>query len=95
MTVIPADGYGEVLVHRGGKPVKLAVKSQVPAARGTEVGVEEALSQPVVSVHLVERWPTALPQTPGTDPAMPLGLGKWSVNGQHRVYSTRQPTVPG
>ncbi|MEV0638659.1 hypothetical protein AB0I77_27715 [Streptomyces sp. NPDC050619] len=55
VTAIPADGYGEVLVRRGGQPVKLAAKSPVPVARGAEVWVEEALSQTAVSVRLVER----------------------------------------
>ncbi|GAA3820875.1 hypothetical protein ACFS5L_38775 [Streptomyces phyllanthi] len=55
VTPIPADGYGEVLVHLAGQPVKLAAKSTVPVARGAEVWVEEALSQTAVSVRLVER----------------------------------------
>ncbi|MGW0821652.1 hypothetical protein [Streptomyces sp. NPDC002845] len=55
VTAIPADGYGEVLVHLGGQPVKLAAKSPVPVARGAEVWVERALSRTAVSVRLVER----------------------------------------
>ena len=55
VTAIPADGYGEVLVHRAGQPVKLAAKSPVPVARGAEIWVEEALSQTAVSVRPVER----------------------------------------
>ncbi|MDN3027242.1 hypothetical protein [Streptomyces sp. S.PB5] len=55
VTAIPADGYGEVLVHLAGQPVKLAAKSPTPVARGAEVWVAEALSQTAVSVRLVER----------------------------------------
>jgi hypothetical protein len=55
VTAIPADGYGEVLVHLAGQPVKFAAKSPVPVARGAEVWVEQALSQTAVSVRLVER----------------------------------------
>ncbi|MFI7015227.1 hypothetical protein [Streptomyces sp. NPDC050164] len=55
VTAIPADGYGEVLVHRAGQPVKLSAKSPVPVARGAEVWVEQALSQSAVSVRPVER----------------------------------------
>ncbi|MFE6486023.1 hypothetical protein ACFVGN_24255 [Streptomyces sp. NPDC057757] len=55
VTDIPAEGYGEVLVRRGGQPVKLAAKSPAPVARGAEVWVEETLSQTAVSVRLVER----------------------------------------
>ncbi|RZB14334.1 hypothetical protein StrepF001_38935 [Streptomyces sp. F001] len=54
VTAIPASGYGEVLVHLAGQPVKLAAKSPTPVARGAEVWVEEALSQTAVSVRLVE-----------------------------------------
>ncbi|RMB83966.1 hypothetical protein [Streptomyces shenzhenensis] len=55
VTAIPADGYGEVLIHRAGQPVKLAAKSPAPVPRGTEVWVAEALSQTAVSVLPVER----------------------------------------
>lgn len=55
VTAIPADGYGEVLVHRAGQPVKLAARSTVPVARGAEIWVEAALSQTAVAVRLVER----------------------------------------
>ncbi|MEV7892181.1 hypothetical protein ACWD3I_48025 [Streptomyces sp. NPDC002817] len=55
VTAIPAGGYGEVLVHLAGQPVKLSAKSPTPVARGAEVWVEETLSQTAVSVRLVER----------------------------------------
>ncbi|MFC9916120.1 hypothetical protein [Streptomyces sp. NPDC059862] len=55
VTAIPADGYGEVLVHLAGQPVKLAARSAVPVARGAEVWVEQALSPTSVSVRPVER----------------------------------------
>ncbi|MFI9542469.1 hypothetical protein ACIHAR_00525 [Streptomyces sp. NPDC052016] len=55
VTSIPAHGYGEVLVHLAGQPVKLSAKSPVPVARGAEVWVERALSQSAVSVRPVER----------------------------------------
>ncbi|MCL6738518.1 hypothetical protein [Streptomyces neyagawaensis] len=55
VTAIPADGYGEVLVHLAGQPVKFAAKSPTPVARGSEIWVEEALSQTAVSVRPVER----------------------------------------
>ncbi|MFF8194751.1 hypothetical protein ACF05L_28685 [Streptomyces bobili] len=55
VTAIPAAGYGEVLVHLAGQPVKLAAKSPVPVARGAEVWVEGTLSQTAVSVRPVER----------------------------------------
>ncbi|MEV7892067.1 hypothetical protein ACWD3I_47755 [Streptomyces sp. NPDC002817] len=55
VTAIPVGGYGEVLVHLAGQPVKLAAKSPTPVARGAEVWVEETLSQTAVSVRLVER----------------------------------------
>jgi membrane protein implicated in regulation of membrane protease activity len=54
VTAIPADGYGEVLVHLGGQRVKLAAKSVAPVARGAEVWVEGTLSQTAVSVRPVE-----------------------------------------
>jgi hypothetical protein len=55
VTAIPAGGYGEVLVHRAGQPVKLAARSGGPVARGTEVWVDEALSPTAVSVRRVDR----------------------------------------
>ncbi|GAP47525.1 hypothetical protein [Streptomyces azureus] len=55
VTAIPADGYGEVLVHLAGQPVKLSAKSPVAVARGAEIWVEQALSQSAVSVRPVER----------------------------------------
>jgi membrane protein implicated in regulation of membrane protease activity len=55
VTAIPAEGYGEVLVHLAGQPVKLSAKSARPVARGTVVWVEGALSQTAVSVRPVER----------------------------------------
>ncbi|MDO0937689.1 hypothetical protein QQY66_40405 [Streptomyces sp. DG2A-72] len=55
VTAIPAGGYGEVLVHLAGQPVKLAAKSSAPVARGAEIWVEETLSHTSVSVRRVER----------------------------------------
>ncbi|GAA1011136.1 MULTISPECIES: NfeD family protein [Streptomyces] len=55
VTAIPAGGYGEVLVHLAGQPLKLAAKCQVPVARGTEVWVEATLSATSVVVRPVER----------------------------------------
>ncbi|MBC9724394.1 hypothetical protein [Streptomyces sp. TRM68367] len=55
VTAIPAGGYGEVLVHLAGQPVKLAARSTGPVARGSEVWVDEALSSTAVSVRRVER----------------------------------------
>ncbi|WP_340377609.1 hypothetical protein U5640_22730 [Streptomyces sp. SS7] len=55
ITAIPADGYGEVLVHLAGQPVKLSAKSPTPVARGAEVWVEATLSQTAVSVRPVQR----------------------------------------
>ncbi|MFJ5721704.1 hypothetical protein [Streptomyces sp. NPDC093149] len=55
VTAIPADGYGEVLLRLAGQPVKLAAKSPVPVARGTEIWVEAALSTTSVAVRPVER----------------------------------------
>ncbi|MER7098655.1 hypothetical protein ABT383_03055 [Streptomyces humidus] len=54
VTAIPVGGYGEVLVHLAGQPVKLSAKSPSPVARGVEVWVEEALSQTAVSVRPVD-----------------------------------------
>ncbi|MDQ0831415.1 membrane protein implicated in regulation of membrane protease activity [Streptomyces achromogenes] len=53
VTAIPADGYGEVLVHLAGQPVKLSAKSPAPVAQGAEVWVEGTLSQTAVSVRPV------------------------------------------
>jgi hypothetical protein len=55
ITAIPADGYGEVLLHLAGQPVKYAAKSASPVARGTEVWVESLLSATAVTVRPVER----------------------------------------
>ncbi|GAB2865219.1 hypothetical protein GCM10027074_35710 [Streptomyces deserti] len=55
VTAIPADGYGEVLVHLAGQPVKLSAKCPVAMARGAEIWVEQALSQSAASVRPVER----------------------------------------
>ncbi|WP_327354514.1 hypothetical protein [Streptomyces sp. NBC_01304] len=55
VTAIPADGYGEVLLQLAGQPMKLAARSTVPVARGTEVWVEQALSPTSVAVRPVQR----------------------------------------
>lgn len=55
VTSIPAEGYGEVLVHLAGQPMKFAARSSVAVARGADVWVEQALSQSAVSVRPVER----------------------------------------
>ncbi|MGW7363528.1 hypothetical protein ACWGI8_08885 [Streptomyces sp. NPDC054841] len=55
VTAIPADGYGEVLLHVAGQPVKFAAKSDVPVQRGAEIWVETALSPTSVGVRPVER----------------------------------------
>ncbi|MDN3296823.1 hypothetical protein QWM81_22800 [Streptomyces ficellus] len=55
VTAIPASGYGEVLLHLGGQPVKYAAKSATPVARGTEVWVDSVLSSTSVSVRPVTR----------------------------------------
>lgn len=55
VTAIPAEGYGEVLVHLAGQPLKLAAKCSVPLARGAEVWVEATLSATSVVVRPVER----------------------------------------
>ncbi|MFI0539544.1 hypothetical protein ACH3VS_11735 [Streptomyces sp. WSLK1-3] len=55
VTPIPADGYGEVLVHLAGQPVKYAARSAAAVARGTEVWVEETLSATAVAVRPVDR----------------------------------------
>ncbi|CAL9509308.1 hypothetical protein SUDANB108_03627 [Streptomyces sp. enrichment culture] len=55
VTAIPAEGYGEVLVHVAGQPRKFAAKSPVAVGRGAEIWVERTLSQSAVSVRPVER----------------------------------------
>ena len=55
VTAIPADGYGEVLVHLAGQPVKFAAKSAAPVQRGAEIWVEAALSSTSVTVRPVTR----------------------------------------
>ncbi|MFF1509269.1 hypothetical protein [Streptomyces sp. NPDC058326] len=55
VTAIPADGYGEVLLHLAGQPVKYAAKADAPVARGAEVWVESVLSPTSVTVRPVER----------------------------------------
>ncbi|MFJ6738139.1 hypothetical protein ACIQOU_04395 [Streptomyces sp. NPDC091279] len=54
VTAIPAEGYGEILVRLAGQPLKLAARSEVPVARGTEVWVDRTLSHTAVSVRPVE-----------------------------------------
>ncbi|MFE0703102.1 hypothetical protein [Streptomyces sp. NPDC058872] len=54
VTAIPAGGYGEVLLHLAGQPVKYAAKADVPVARGVEVWVEGVLSPTSVAVRPVE-----------------------------------------
>ncbi|GAA3388078.1 hypothetical protein [Streptomyces roseoviridis] len=55
VTAIPAGGYGEVLLHLAGQPVKYAARAGAPVARGTEVWVESVLSPTSVTVRPVER----------------------------------------
>ncbi|MET8472315.1 hypothetical protein ABZY90_37410 [Streptomyces sp. NPDC006422] len=55
VTAIPGEGYGEVLLHLAGQPVKYAAKSAIAVARGTEVWVEDVLSPTSVAVRAVER----------------------------------------
>ncbi|UPZ30263.1 hypothetical protein MUK60_22270 [Streptomyces sp. LRE541] len=55
VTPIPVGGYGEVLVHLAGQPLKLAAKSPEAVARGTEIWVEESLSPTSVAVRPVQR----------------------------------------
>ncbi|MQY12891.1 hypothetical protein SRB5_30300 [Streptomyces sp. RB5] len=55
VTAIPADGYGEVMLHLAGQPVKLAARSAAPVARGTQVWVEATLSATAVAVQPVTR----------------------------------------
>ncbi|MFC9797631.1 hypothetical protein ACFVJI_33935 [Streptomyces sp. NPDC127584] len=55
VTAIPAGGYGEVLLHLAGQPVKYAAKAAAPVARGAEVWVESVLSPTSVTVCPVER----------------------------------------
>ncbi|MFF9213504.1 MULTISPECIES: hypothetical protein [unclassified Streptomyces] len=54
VTAIPAGGFGEVIVHLAGQPVKLAAKSPVPLARGTEVWIDRTLSHTAVTVRPVD-----------------------------------------
>ncbi|MBT2390280.1 hypothetical protein J7E87_12800 [Streptomyces sp. ISL-1] len=53
VTAIPADGYGEVLLHLAGQPVKFAARSADPVQQGAEVWVEAALSTTSVAVRPV------------------------------------------
>ncbi|MDX3643696.1 hypothetical protein [Streptomyces sp. MB09-02B] len=55
VTAIPVGGFGEVLLRRAGQPVKLAARSAVPVARGTEVWVEAAPTATSVVVRPVDR----------------------------------------
>ncbi|GHB50282.1 hypothetical protein GCM10010377_46700 [Streptomyces viridiviolaceus] len=55
VTAIPADGFGEVLLHLGGQPLKCAARSARPVARGTEVWVEAAPTSTSVVVRPVDR----------------------------------------
>lgn len=55
VTAIPAGGFGEVLLRLAGQPVKLAARSAVPVARGTEVWVEAAPTATSVVVRPVDR----------------------------------------
>ncbi|MFB7582262.1 hypothetical protein ACFWG5_10445 [Streptomyces hydrogenans] len=55
VTAVPADGYGEVLLHLAGQPVKYAARAAGPVPRGTEVWVESVLSPTSVLVRPVDR----------------------------------------
>ncbi|RKN43077.1 hypothetical protein [Streptomyces hoynatensis] len=55
VTAIPAEGFGEVLLHLAGQPLKLAARSAGPVARGTEVWVEAAPTATSVVVRPVDR----------------------------------------
>ncbi|MEG3628531.1 hypothetical protein [Streptomyces poriticola] len=55
VTAIPADGFGEVLLHLAGQPLKCAARSARPVARGTEVWVEAAPTETSVVVRPVDR----------------------------------------
>ncbi|MEU2231676.1 hypothetical protein [Streptomyces vietnamensis] len=56
VTAIPGGhGYGEVLLHLRGQPVKYAAKASRPVPRGAEVWVESVLSPSSVTVRPVER----------------------------------------
>ncbi|MFJ6517492.1 hypothetical protein ACIQJ4_04380 [Streptomyces filamentosus] len=55
VTAVPANGYGEVLLHLGGQPVKYAARADRPVPRGTEVWVEAVLSATSVLVRPVDR----------------------------------------
>ncbi|WP_328886553.1 hypothetical protein [Streptomyces sp. NBC_00316] len=55
VTAVPVDGYGEVLLYLGQQPLKFAVKSSTPIARGTEIWVESVLTATSVVVRPVDR----------------------------------------
>ncbi|MFF7984034.1 hypothetical protein ACFZDK_33795 [Streptomyces sp. NPDC007901] len=55
VTAIPADGFGEVLLSLAGQRVKLAARSAVPVARGSEVWVEAVPSATSVVVRPADR----------------------------------------
>ncbi|CAL9502808.1 hypothetical protein [Streptomyces sp. NPDC090994] len=54
VTAIPADGFGEVLLHLGGQPLKCAARSAAPVARGTRVWVEAVPTSTSVVVRPVD-----------------------------------------
>ncbi|WP_436777331.1 hypothetical protein [Yinghuangia sp. YIM S09857] len=54
VTAIPAEGYGEIVLRRGGELLKLAARSSAPVERGTEVWVESELSSTSVLVRPVQ-----------------------------------------
>ncbi|MEU2154176.1 hypothetical protein ABZ532_03960 [Streptomyces sp. NPDC019396] len=54
VTAIPADGFGEVLLHLGGQRAKYAARSEVPVERGAEVWVEATPSATSVLVRPVD-----------------------------------------
>jgi membrane-bound ClpP family serine protease len=54
VTAIPADGFGEVLLHLGGQPLKCAARSAEPLARGTRVWVEATPTATSVLVRPVD-----------------------------------------
>ncbi|MER6630905.1 hypothetical protein ABT301_22255 [Streptomyces sp. NPDC000987] len=51
VTAIPADGFGEVILHVAGQPVKFAARCVAPVARGAAVWVEAAPSATSVLVR--------------------------------------------
>ncbi|MFJ4687469.1 hypothetical protein ACIQNG_19060 [Streptomyces sp. NPDC091377] len=53
VTAIPSDGFGEVLLHLAGQPVKFAARSAAPVPRGAEVWVEATTSATSVLVRPV------------------------------------------